>query len=272
VTFVDDPARADVQILDVIGIGSLEYLYRPDSYALIQYCFLTTEEPAVNEWLLDRTTPPSPSGNRGVFWRDRFERARLVMSYYDLPSLVGSSDFPFYRAPLGVDGSVFYDRTRRPRPACVLSSGHDAYGEAIRECREAARRVGQPLIHIGSNFDWMGDGCLVACGISDAQLAEYYSQARYVSGLRRGEGFELPVVEGLACGARPICFDLPCYRFWFGEHAVFVPELLSDGLVGAITEILRTEPRAVSPAERACVLEKFSWPSICRDFWTRLCG
>jgi glycosyltransferase involved in cell wall biosynthesis len=113
---------------------------------------------------------------------------------------------------------------------------------------------------------------VVACGIDDHRLAEYYSQARYVSGLRRGEGFELPVVEGLACGARPICFDLPCYTHWFAEHAVFVPESGQEELTDALTDIFRRTPRPVSPAERSRVLETFSWESICRGFWMRLCG
>jgi glycosyltransferase involved in cell wall biosynthesis len=223
----------------VIGRGSLEHL-RHEHYALIQYCFVTTEQPA--------------SGSREAFWLPLFRRAQLVMSYYDLPSLVDSSDFPFLLGPLGVDGRVFYARGRRPRPACVLTTGHDAGGEAIRE----------------SHFDFMGDGCLVVNGISDDRLVELYSEARCVSGLRRGEGFELPVIEGLACGARPICFDQPAYRHWFGNHAVFVRESDAVTLTEAITDVLRVAPRPVTAAERDDVLALFSWKRICDEFWACL--
>ena len=152
----------------------------------------------------------------------------------------------------------------------MLTTGHDAGGEAIRECREAAARINQPMIHIGSHFDFMGDGCLVANGISDDRLAELYSEARYVSGLRRGEGFDLPVIEGLACGARPVCFDQPAYRHWFEGHAVFVPESDADTLTDAITEVLREPPRPVTPGERDEVLALFSWRRICEQFWKHL--
>jgi hypothetical protein len=255
IVFARTPQDADLQILHVIGVGSLEHLVH-ERYVLIQYCFLTTEQPA--------------SGSREAFWLPLFRQARLVMSYYDLPSLIASSDFSFYRAPLGVDGRVFYDRRRLPRPACVLTTGHDASGEAIHECREAAARVDQPMIHVGSHFDFMGNGCLVVNGISDDRLAELYSEARYVSGLRRGEGFELPMVEGLACGARPICFDRPAYHHWFDRHAVFVPETDAITLTDAITELLRATPRPVSAAERDEVLSLFCWKRICEQFWERV--
>jgi glycosyltransferase involved in cell wall biosynthesis len=255
IEFAPTPHVADLQVLHVIGMGSLEYLAR-EQYVLLQYCFLTTEQPA--------------SGCREAFWLSLFRAARLVMSYYDLPSLVGSPDFPFYRTPLGVDGTVFHDRRHLPRPACVLTTGHEASGEAIRECREAAARVNQPMIHVGSDFDFMGDGCLVVNGVSDDRMAELYSEARYVSGLRRGEGFELPIIEGLACGARPICFNQPAYRHWFDDHAVFVPETDSITLTEAIAEVLHTTPRPVSPSEREQVLSRFSWKRICEDFWARV--
>jgi hypothetical protein len=252
VTFTVTPEAADLQVLDVIGMGSLEYV-RHHRFVLIQHCFLTTEEPS--------------GGSRSAFWLPWFQRARLVMSHYDLPALVGSSAFPFYRAPLGVDGRTFYDRRRQPRPACVLTMGHDPAGEAIRECRDAAGRVNQPLIHVGSQFDFMADGCLVVNGISDDRLASLYSEARYVSGLRRGEGFELPVIEGLTCGARPICFDNPAYRYWFDEHAVFVAEAEPEPLTDALTEVLRAPPQAVSTRERDLVLARFCWRRVCEEFW-----
>lgn len=269
VKFVRDPTRADLQVLDVIGMGSVEYLRRPDSYVLIQYCYLTTEDPKLNRWLRRGAGEARPPANRAEFWLPYFARSRLVMSYYDLPAAVGSDAFAFYHAPLGVDGGIFFDR-KKARTACILTSGYEPQGEAIRECREAARRVNQPLIHLGPWFDFFGDGCLVVNGISDDELAGYYSQARYVSGLRRGEGFELPVVEGLACGARPVCFDQPCYRTWFEGHAVFVPELEAPELIECITAVLGQPAEPVSESERNQVLERFSWENIFGEFWRRV--
>src|SRR6266511_4528244 len=149
------------------------------------------------------------------------------MSYYDLYGLTGRDDFSFYRAPLGVEGSVFYDRGL-VRDAAVMTSGYVPAGEAIHECYEAVFGVLRGrhggMVHLGPSF-WSDGSVEVAEGVSDDRLATLYSRCRYVSGLRRGEGFELPVIEGLACGARPVCFDNPCYREWFDGHAVFVEEL-----------------------------------------------
>ncbi len=248
VEFVSHPAGADLQILDVIGVGSFAYLAL-DDHVLLQHCYLTAEthEP---EW-----------------WLQRFRRARLVMSYHDLPALTGADDFPFYRAPWGVDGTVFADQGLT-RSVGVLTSGYDADGEAIFECFEAAARLSIPAVHVGHDFGWPGVRFLE--GVSDTQLARCYSQARYVSGLRRGEGFELPVIEGLACGARPICFDTPCYRHWFDGHAVFVPELGSAELVEALVEVLMHQPAPVTMVEREALLNCFAWPRIFLGFWNRL--
>lgn len=249
VEFVANVAEADLQVLDVIGLGSFEYLELP-SHVLLQHCYLTTE-----------TQDPR-------YWLTRFHRARLVMSYHDLPTLTGAYDFAFYRAPWGVDGTVFRN-LELPRTVAVLTTGHDPNGEAILECFSAARRVGLPVVHLGRNLR-PADGVHCVAGVSDEELVVHYSKARYVSGLRRGEGFELPVLEGLVCGARPICFDTPGYRYWFNEHAVFVPELPHNELVEALVEILARDPDPVTPEERAAVLEHFNWATIFGEFWSLL--
>lgn len=250
VQFVTDAHGADLQILDVIGLGSLDHLYVKD-YVLLQYCYLTTERP------------------EAAFWHPLFLRARLVMSYYDLHALVGRDDFAFYHAPLGVDMDVFYDRGLS-RDAVVMTSGYEAAGEAIQECHEAVFDVlggrSGGMIHLGPAF-WSHPGVETAEGISDNELAICYSRCRYVSGLRRGEGFELPVVEGLACGARPVCFDSACFRQWFDGHAVFVPEMTYSELVPVLADVFRHEPAPVTTEERDEVLTRFDWSRIAGRFW-----
>jgi hypothetical protein len=253
VEIVSDVDAADVQVLHVIGVGSLEHLHL-DDYVLLQYCYLTTERPDAS------------------FWIPLFRNARLVVSYYDLPALTGRDDFAFVHAPLGVDGEVFHDRGIE-RDAVVLTTGYVLEGEAIAECHDAAFRVLRGrrggMIHIGPAF-WTHRGLEVVEAISDEQLARRYSRSRYVSGLRRHEGFELPVLEGLACGARPICFDTPCYRQWFEGHAVFVPELPADELVPLLADVFREEPAPVTAEEREAVLAVFDWRRIVRSFWDRV--
>ena len=253
IEIVSDLGAADVQVVHVIGVGSLEHL-RLDDYVLLQYCYLTTERPDAS------------------FWLPVFRRARLVMSYYDLHALTARDDFAFHHAPLGVDGATFHDRGLG-RDAVVLTTGYVLEGEAIAECHDAAFRVLRGsrggMIHVGPAF-WTHRGLEIVEGISDEQLAQRYSRSKYVSGLRRHEGFELPVVEGLACGARPVCFDNPCYRQWFEGHAVFVPELPPDELVRVLADVFREDPAPVTAAERDAVLAAFDWRRIVGRFWERV--
>lgn len=245
VIFVKDPQDADLQILDVINMEGIAYLYKPDHYVMIQYCM-----PHPKEWL------------------PLFRNARLVMSYYDLYAMTEADDFPFYRAPLGVDGNVFV-ATPMPRTYMCMTSGYDPGGEAIGECYDAAVRLGHKVVHLGPDLGY-GNGFVSMNDISDNVLATLYSQSKYVSGLRFGEGFEMVMLEGLACGARPITFDLPCFRHWFDGHAIFVPYCWGEELTAILTDIFKQEPVPVSPEERAAVLDKFNWTTIFTEFWRRV--
>src|SRR5688572_2109297 len=106
VVFTSHADEADLQILDVIGAGSMDYLRRP-KYVMLQHTFLSA----------------APD-----FWRPHFAGAELVMSYHDLPALMGWSDFAFYRAPWGVDPTAFVDE-RLSRDRAALTTGYDSGGE-----------------------------------------------------------------------------------------------------------------------------------------------
>jgi glycosyltransferase involved in cell wall biosynthesis len=202
----------------------------------------------------------------------QFRDALLVVGFLDLPAMVQSDDFRFLRSPWGVDGSVFYPRPSVPRDRIVLTTGEDYKGEVIRECFEAGRRArglsGQS-IQVGYPFDWSTNP-IIKRDILDDEMAECYSRVLYVSGLRRGPGFELPVVEGLACGARPVCFDQPWYRYWFDGHAVFIPEV--ENPTEILVEVFKNDPDPVTLEERELVLRKFSWPVIAANFWESIAG
>jgi glycosyltransferase involved in cell wall biosynthesis len=142
----------------------------------------------------------------------------------------------------------------------------------LEEVVTAARAVGLTVLNFESAKDF-GDGVEYTGVIKndDAKLARYYSQCKYVSGLRRVEGFELPVIEGLMCGSRPICFDLPAYRQWFEGLVEFIPEAGGRAqIIPALIGIFKKEPRRVSSAEKQLVKEKFNWGTIARGFWDRV--
>jgi hypothetical protein len=252
VEFTTDPIRADFQVLDVIGPGFVEELC----------CrrFVLQVQGFLPQWSADRD-----------FWLEWLGRAGLVVSFSDLPGILQSSNFNFVRLPWGVDGNIFYPRADRQRVACIFTSGYDPALEAILECREAARRANQPMIHLGPVLPSLGEpGIVCVNGISDDELAGWYSEAWRVSGLRRGAGFELPCLEGLACGARPVVFDTPEYRYWYEGIAEFLPELPAAELIEGIYALMQTPSQPVTDAEREAVLDRFGWAALMARLWSAI--
>jgi len=258
IEIVDDAVTADLVVIHCIGHGSMQgWAIRDDQRtAMIQYCLLTTED------------------SRPEAWLPHWQRARVVWSYYDLYDymlkrghlITPDPPFNFYHAPLGVDGTVFRPAEPARKRFGIGTSGFVADTEGVKECYAACKATGHNLFHLGPQLG-LGPGVLYMHNISDDDVAELWSQCAYVAGLRRIEGFELPALEGLACGSRPIMFDVPHYRRWFGDHAEYVPEVGFDEVVAAITEILSKPVRPVTPAERTHVLELFDWKKLVTGFW-----
>lgn len=242
VTSRDD---ADLIVHIVVGVGNFESVpinelidfTRP--YAIVQCCLMSTEQ----------KTPD--------FWRPLWEHAEVVWSYLDLRAFAPSYDFNFYYAPLGVD-PVFYDRHCH-RDIDLLTTGYVAETECVYAAAEAVARIGGKHMHVGPNFN-LGPHSSHMLDVSDEQMAYLYSCSRYVAGLRRDEGFELPAAEGLACGARPIMLDAPHYRQWFDGFAEFVPEDTDAVVSRAIETVLRCESDNVPS-------QLFNWQHIVEGFW-----
>lgn len=248
VEIVDDMDAADLLVLHVIALDALDY--RTDKRcAVIQYCSYTGTDSYEQ-------------------WRPLWERSLATWSYYDLPAP------RFYRAPMGVSHEFALPFTEGPRDVGIFTSGFvtGPGAEAIEECCLAADALGLKSLHLGPRPSGMRAG--VTCNstgiISDQLLAHAYRRSRYVSGLRFVEGFEMPALEGLACGARPIMFDRPSDRYWFGDHAHFVPECHGEELVERLIAVLEEQPEIVDERERQAVLERFNWTTIAVGFWQRI--
>lgn len=259
ISIVTDRYKADFEVAHVIGLDALTYKpTQAKKFAVIQYC---------------------GGSFPGETWAPLWERSAFVWSYYDLTTKVPEG-VPFYHAPLGVDGHQF-DVVPSPRTVGILTSGYvtGPGAEAIEEAVLAAQQLGLPAYHLGpvpvlasdqSQKMVVRPNLTILHGIPDSELARAYSQCLWVSGLRHDEGFEMPVIEGLACGARPIVFDRPEMRHWYGKHAVFVPECHGGFLIELLLEVMRTPPVPVSPAERATVLKTFNWQTIAAGFWAHV--
>lgn len=261
------PSESDLVVVHVIGYPETEKfvgLIRKAGkrYAIMQYCMRTTQRPNTNDW------------------RDIWAGAVCVWSYYDLPQLIREDggapvDFNFYHAPLGVDAWAFYPYDRPTvRNFTILTSGYVAETEGVREAEEAVRRVNGNHFHLGPD---LGFSPLTrrALGISDDELAGVYRSCRFVAGLRRAEGFEMPAAEGLVCGARPVCFDRPHYRRWFEPWAVFIPEGTFEEVVVSLTGLFEHAREAgippVSFEESRAAAARFDWATLVPAFWSA-CG
>lgn len=255
---VTRPQDADLRILHVVGTGSLEDVDFSTPTVVIQYCARS-------------------AGRNEVFWLDVWQRSLLVWSYLGLWS---NQAFNYYRAPLGVDPAF---ATNEPpyghRDIGVVTSGYTAGPghEAIEEVAIAARDANTTLYHVGpedvAGMSRWPEGLTYKAelGIPDAALVNRYSRARFVSGLRHVEGFELPVIEGMACGAIPIVFDRPDMRHWYDGMAVFIPESTGAVLVNHLRAVFANPPDAWdSDAAHLYTRTRFDWHVIAPSVWARI--
>lgn len=244
-----DAAIADLWILIVIGrrdrVARDVAAYRAAGarVALVQVVWRSSLAPTAEDW--------------APVWA----QSHVVWSPYRLPTEA------LYHAPFGVD-TVFAVGTD-PAPAqpwLVLTSGAGWLQESVREVTRAARRAGGVALHLGPSI---GHETVRVSGLPDGDLARLYSATRFVSGLRRTEGFELPCAEGLACGARPILFAQPHYTDWYGDLAAYVAEQDRPHVENAVLAILKQPRPAVTEAERREAVRRFDWRRLAAGFWER---
>ncbi len=253
----------DLEVLHIIGYQDLvdevaRCRREGHRYAVMQYCLASAGAPDPMAWL--------------PLW----EGAVAVWSYYDLPQyLIGTGEVAapvggwMYHAPLGVDTDDIY-RVPATQAFTILTSGYVPAAEAVLAAMEAAALVDGTVCHLGPPQDEYGDHVHQVHGIGDAHLARCYSASRFVSGLRRIEGFEMVAAEGLVCGARPVCFDRDHYRQWYGSWAEYVPEVPDADLVGHLVELFQSPPRPVTPEEIEDATARFNWETLVSGFWTQV--
>ena len=256
IEFVRKPDKADMVIMQINGRlqrtrRKIEKLQRLGiKFCMIQYCLKSTMNKDVDDWL----------------WL--WEQAQLVWSYYDLKSIASKEGHEFwvrfYHAPLGVDSEVFQPQYKDILYT-VLTTGKSYVAESVREVYHATQYLDLTMAHLGKDFG--KPGVTYYDGIFDSRLVELYNSCLYVSGLRRNEGFELPAAEGLLCGARPILFDQPHYRDWYGGLAVYIPETERGQIIKDLVNVLSSTYKPVTRGEIYDAREIFDWKKIIEGFW-----
>lgn len=187
----------------------------------------------------------------------------------------------FYHAPLGID-PVFVDTNggKRQRDRIVVTTGYVSGpgAEPIDEVWMAAREAGVESVHVGpGQVEGATTKPTYWCEQpTDQHLAEVYGSAAWVSAMRYVEGFEMPGIEGLACGCRPIAFDQVSQLLWYSGAegrpplAHILPELSGQELVGVLAQLFGMPLDKVSEDERLIATRRFGWDKLVEGFWRRV--
>jgi len=258
IEIVYDPAFADLVVLYAYGrrerLGEQVRLIKEagKKYAVVQLALRSTMTPHTSDWI--------------PLWKD----AEVVWSYYNLLALceedLQKPNFRFYHSPLGTD----FDTKKNEDRFLIACSGRSYLTESVRECIKAADTLGGKVFNVGPQIR---GNVASSNGMGDWMLQLIYSQCKFVSGLRRIEGFEFPVIEGLMCGARPICFDRPHYQQWFHDLAIFIPEVSREETVANLINVFEhTDDSRISvtPEEKEIARKRFDWATIIQGFYQSL--
>ncbi len=127
----------------------------------------------------------------------------------------------------------------------------------VAELAGAEREL--PLVMVGSARPWARElpGVILTGRIDDDELAAIYTGAHALLLPSEREGFGLPAVEALACGAPVVAFDSPVLREALGTRATFV----------APTDI-RALIDAAQAAQRPCPAPPaWTWHDAARETW-----
>jgi glycosyltransferase involved in cell wall biosynthesis len=147
---------------------------------------------------------------------------------------------------LGAGGLPPNPQLPTPSPTLVIA-GH--WDPRYPQARVAAERLG------------LGDSVRFLSGMPEADLPALYSGANLFVFPSRYEGFGLPPLEALACGAPVLCCDTSSLPEVVGMAALRVaptPAALADGMKQLLADsTLRAELRAAGPRRAAL----FSWQS-----------
>jgi glycosyltransferase involved in cell wall biosynthesis len=97
--------------------------------------------------------------------------------------------------------------------------------------------------------------------LSRAELASLYRQASLVLLTSEAEGFGLPAIEALGCGAIVLASDIPAFREVAGDAAEYLPLDDISAWIDAVHRLL-TDP-ALAPAlpQRRQQAQRYSWPA-----------
>jgi glycosyltransferase involved in cell wall biosynthesis len=101
-------------------------------------------------------------------------------------------------------------------------------------------------------------------GLTREQLAELYRRASAVLVTSEAEGFGLPVIEAMACGAVVVASDIPTLREAGGGGAIYCAVADVPGWVETVSGVLDSPEAAPAREVRAAQAARFTWAEHAR--------
>lgn len=192
--------------------------------------------------------------------------AELVICYDK--RILGYEGPNIFETPWGFDPETFYF-SRSCKVFKILCTGYMADAEAIDACMDACAKLRVKLCHVGGRLKMNLAVRWYARyeGVSDHRMRQLYSASEFVSGMRREGGFELPVIEGYACGCQPIVFNHPTMRKYYQDFALFTAKESRRPLAERLTNIMRVHSNIEPNPE---VLKRFHWGYLMNKIWERI--
>ena len=97
----------------------------------------------------------------------------------------------------------------------------------------------------------------IYCNLSSEELTDMYAKAEIVASLSQYEGFGIPVLEGLYCGCKAVCSDIPVYRELYDGYATFCDPDDIKGISSALEKAAGTILEETITREE--ILQKYNY-------------
>lgn len=182
---------------------------------------------------------------------------RLVQAPYGV-----SPEYAPRRCTSGIEGSfLLHVGSCAPRKRVDLLL--DVFARVRREKPDLR------LVHVGGPFSDEHERQIDALGVREAttslagltrdRVASIYGDASVVLVPSDAEGFGLPVIEALACGAPVLASDIPVLREVGGDAVTYCPAGDADAWVTAVLGLVESPDSAPAPEVRLAQAAKYTW-------------